>query len=97
MTKDVEAEPLLNPDAHVIPDDDDPEIIPDDEDNDESVVGWNPVAGGAMPNQNPGLPAAVVVTNATAGQNPNTQVIPPTTGGVDSPGRVRTGGLSAVD
>jgi hypothetical protein len=97
MTKDVEAEPLLNPDAHVIPDDDDPEIIPDDDDDDESVVGWNPVAGGAMPNQNPGLPAAVVVTNATAGQNPNTQVIPPTTGGVASPGRVRTGGLSAVD
>ena len=98
MTREIEAEPLLNPSAHVIPmDDDDPEIIPDDDDDDddESIVGWNPVAGGAA-NQNPGIPPVPANPNATATQNANTTAVPPSTGGTASSGRV-TGGMSAVE
>ena len=50
-----------------------------------------------IPNANPGIPAAVMNPNATATQNPNTQVVPPSTGGAVTPGRVRTGGMSAVE
>jgi hypothetical protein len=38
MTKEVKAEPLLNPDAHVIPPEDDPFVIHDKDDDDESII-----------------------------------------------------------
>ena len=54
VTRDVhvrhlEAEPLLNRDAHKIPQDDDPVIIHDEDDDDERIIG-----GGHAQNPNPG-------------------------------------------
>jgi hypothetical protein len=102
MRKEVEAQLLLNPDAHIIPPEVNPEIIPDKDDEDENIVGmWpaqnqNPVAGSVL-NQNMGVHAAIVNPTASSAQNPNTGAVPQNVGGAASPGRVRTGGTSTVE
>jgi hypothetical protein len=60
------------------------------------MIGWNPIAGGTVPNQNAGISAAVVNPNATAAQTP-TQAVPPNTSGVAPSGRATSGGMSTVD
>ena len=83
--EEVEAEPLLSPDAHMIPEDD-LVIIPDEVDDNESIIGMWPAQNqnpevAAVPNQYPGVPAAIVSPTTTTALNPMTGVVLPNVGG----------------
>jgi hypothetical protein len=99
--EEVEVEPLLNPDAHMIPEDD-PVIIPNKNCNNESIIGMlppqnqNPVAA-AVPNQNPRVPTAVVNPNMTISPNSMTGVVQQNVGGTAYTGMVRKGAINTVD